>query len=203
MTLLRPFHPFCYGSIARGDINLSSDSDIIIDPSPTYKYEELLKNKWSSRSIIQATPYQGPKIIYQLNEQISLTVPFTTLSQRESEFINFGGSLSLPKFQNGEYSPGINKQLMLVEVQDKKGYSFKYISIKNIPIHLVARKVNTGVETILERIRVLSKRDEIGRTGLYVNHMLQEGEQPEEVLRKLANEKPSLRKILNRRKYRL
>ncbi|OLS20481.1 MAG: hypothetical protein HeimC3_40300 [Candidatus Heimdallarchaeota archaeon LC_3] len=203
MDKLRQFHPFCYGSIARGDIELSSDSDIIIDPTPSYKYELLLKEKWLSRTIIQATPNHGPKTVYEFPNKMHLTVPFTNLSQRESEFLNFGGKLSLPKFQNGEFSSGINKRLMLVESQDKKGFTFKYIAIKSMPIHLVARKVNVGVGIILERIRVLSKRDEIGRTGLFIKHILNPGDQPEGVLRELASKNSELRKALGRRKYRL
>ncbi|MHA1989504.1 MAG: hypothetical protein ACW981_05190 [Candidatus Hodarchaeales archaeon] len=203
MEQLRQFHPFCYGSIARGDVELTSDADIIIDPTPTYKYEEILKEKWLSRTLVQATPNQGPKVVYEFPNNISLSVPITDLSQRESEFLNFGGKLSLPKFQNGEYAIGINKRLMLVEPQDKKGFSFKYISVKSMPIHLVARKVNIGVGIILERIRVLSKRDEMGRTGLYLQHSLQPGEQPEKALKDLMKEKPALRKLLSKRKYRL
>ncbi|MFW9929375.1 MAG: hypothetical protein ACFFD1_08290 [Candidatus Thorarchaeota archaeon] len=202
MNKLREYHPYCYGSIARGDIELNSDADIIIDPTASYKYEPILSNKWISRTIIQTTPNHGPKVVYELPNKIHISVPFTELSSREIEFLSFGGKLNLPNFQNGEFSIGINKRLMLVEPLDRKGYSFKYTSIKSMPIHVVARRVNCGVEVILERIRVLTKRDRKGRTGVYLHHPLNKDEQPEEILRELIATNIGLKKTLARRHYR-
>ena len=200
MKKLQEFHPYCYGSIARGDITLTSDSDIIIDPTPSYKYELKLDIASIPRSLVQATPNSSPKVVYQITDKITLSVPFSRLSQREIEFINFGGKLDIHRFENNEFSPGINKQLMLVQVNDPKGYTFKYSSVLSQPIHLVARKVNCGVDIIMERIRVLKRRDEIGRTGLYINRELAPDEQPEEVIKKMSQTKPGLRKVMARRR---
>ena len=196
MNKMREYRPTIYGSIARGDVKESSDADIIIDPIPSFKYELILDQKWLSRSIVQATPNHTPKTVYELTNDIHLTVPFLPLSEREMDFVSFGGKLSLSRFQNGDYAVGINKALQLVEPVDQKGFSFKYTSLKSIPVHIAARKANCGVDVITERIRVLSKREEVGRKGLYVNEIIHESEQPEEALRRIAAINPGIRRIL-------
>ena len=139
MTKLREFHPYCYGSVARGDTTLHSDSDIVIDPTPSYKVEIAL-GEWLKRKIVQGTPNQTPKVVYQLavNPDIHLSVPFVNLSNRENDFIYFAGKLSLSKFQNGEHDIGVNKKLLFVEPLDSKGYNYQYTSKRDLQYHAVA-----------------------------------------------------------------
>ena len=202
MTKLREFHPYCYGSVARGDVSLHSDVDIVIDPAPSYKVEIAL-GEWLKRKIVQGTPNQTPKMVYQLGviPNIHLSVPFVQLSNRENDFISFAGKLSLSKFQNGEYAIGVNKKLLLVEPMDNKGNNYHYTSIRDLPYHDIAKKINVGVDIILERIRVLSRRDDIGRTGLYIDYELNPSEEPEKVLKELASQRQELRRLLQKEKF--
>ncbi|MEM4204547.1 MAG: hypothetical protein QXS54_10805, partial [Candidatus Methanomethylicaceae archaeon] len=52
---------------------------------------------------------------------------------------------------------------------------------------------------INERIRVLTRRDEIGRTGIYFKIELRDDENFEEKLRERAAKDPSLRRLLSQR----
>ena len=155
------------------------------------------------RKIVQGTPNQTPKMEYQLgvNTNIHLSVPFVQLSNRENDFISFAGKLSLTKFQNGEYANCVNKKLLLVEPMDNKGYNYHYTSIRDLPYNDIAKKINVGVDIILERIRVLSRRDDIGRTGLYIDYELNPSEEPEKVLKELASQRQELRRLLQKEKF--
>jgi len=53
-----------------------------------------------------------------------------------------------------------------------------------------------SVETVLDRVRVLTRRDKIGRTGLFIERELLPDETFESVLKKLADKKPEVRRRL-------
>jgi predicted nucleotidyltransferase len=48
-----------------------------------------------------------------------------------------------------------------------------------------------SLETVLDRVHALLRRDEVGRTGVFLERELAEGETFELALKKLAERKPS------------
>jgi len=52
------------------------------------------------------------------------------------------------------------------------------------------------VETVLDRVHALLRRDEVGRTGVFLERELAEGETFEMALKKLAKENPAVRRRL-------
>jgi hypothetical protein len=59
---------------------------------------------------------------------------------------------------------------------------------------VVAKRLGVSVETVLDRVRVLLRRDEVGRTGVFVKRELGAGETFELALKKLADENPAVRR---------
>ncbi|MEM1921670.1 MAG: DNA polymerase subunit beta, partial [Desulfurococcaceae archaeon] len=60
-----------------------------------------------------------------------------------------------------------------------------------------ASKLGISIETVLERIRVLSRRDEIGRTGVYVKYELSQNDSFEKTLNEIARKNPSIRERID------
>jgi predicted nucleotidyltransferase len=53
-----------------------------------------------------------------------------------------------------------------------------------------------SIETILERKRVLLKREKFGKTGVFIKREIEVGESTEDILKKLAKSKSIVRKKL-------
>ena len=53
-----------------------------------------------------------------------------------------------------------------------------------------------SVETVLDRVHALMKRDEVGRTGIFVKRELASDETFELALKRLAEENPAVRRKL-------
>jgi len=60
----------------------------------------------------------------------------------------------------------------------------------------VDEKLGVSVDIVKERVYVLTRRDESGRTGVYLKRRLAPHESFEEVLRRLRDEDPAIRKLL-------
>ncbi|MEM3105226.1 MAG: DNA polymerase subunit beta, partial [Candidatus Bathyarchaeia archaeon] len=60
----------------------------------------------------------------------------------------------------------------------------------------VARELGISVAVVEERVRVLKRRDEHGRTGLFVKRLLTEGENFESVLEEIVSKNPPARRRL-------
>ena len=58
----------------------------------------------------------------------------------------------------------------------------------------VARIVGVSPDIVKERVRVLTRRDKIGRTGVFLVEHLSEGEQFEEVLKRIIESNPAVRR---------
>ena len=56
-----------------------------------------------------------------------------------------------------------------------------------------------SIDIVRERVSVLMKRDEKGRTGVFIKRVLASDESFEEVLRKLEVRNPAVRKIIKTR----
>lgn len=190
-----------HGSLARGDVDETSDLDIVsMYPIGTGIVETLLfKHGYDivRRELIQATPYRVPKIVIYLDELTSISIPLTKLHKTEREFYKFGGEISLTELIRGARVPGVDKRLMLIEPTERGHIESSIIGRE----HYVAKKLGINIETVLERVRVLTRRDEIGRTGLYIKYVIPPDESVEHAIRKLAKRKVGLKKRLEENGY--
>ncbi len=194
----RGLSPIVHGSIARGDVNESSDVDVVVPyPAPPYMVELALESagyRPAKRIIVQATPSHTPKVYYALDEEELLMVsfPLVRLREREYEFYRFGGMLSLEGLVEDRRVPGVDKRLVLIEPTERGHRESPVIGRESE----VARIVGVSVETVLERVRVLTRRDQLGRTGVFIKYELAPGESVGEAVRRLAAENKHFRRIV-------
>ena len=190
-----------HGSIARGDVDENSDVDVFIPhPVPSYRVElalEMAGFKPYKKFIVQATPHHTPKAYIALDEKElqMVSFPLAKLTPREQEFYKFGGMIDLEGVENNVRVPGVDKRLILIEPTPRGHKESPVIGRESE----VARIVGVSIDIVLERVRVLSRRDEIGRTGVFVYYELVDDESFEEALSKLAKENPFLRRVLRER----
>ncbi len=168
------FDPVVHGSLARGDVDVNSDVDIVI-PYNIQPYEvelclERSKLTPTSKYVIQATPSSSLKayIELDLNGFKNISFPLTPLTPREYEFYRFGGSISYQDLIKNVRVPGVNKQLILVIPTEYGHDEYPVIGYEGY----VAKVVGVSVETVRERVEVLSRRNHLGRTGVYLNYPL-------------------------------
>jgi hypothetical protein len=196
LEMLEEFSPFVYGSLARGDVNRRSDIDIMIPhPFPSYSIELALSERITCRRIAQATPWHLIKAHIEL-EDATVSFPLVPPRKKEEEFYRFGGFLYRNDLERGERICGVDKRLIFIEPTSQ---GHKEVSIKGKE-NYVARKLGISLETIEERIRVLDRRDKIGRTGVYLNVTLAPEESFEEVLERIVSKNSHVRKRMNRSK---
>ncbi len=187
-------HPLVYGSVARGDITPNSDIDILIPETiPSYQIELSLtqiNEPILSRKIVMATPNHAIKAQIELREDTTLTFPLTPFEQRELEFYQFGGAISLTPLKNQQRVKGINKRLLLI-IPTKEGHH--ELSILHIPqTELV--KQGFPQRIIQERLRVLTQRDQKGRTGIFLEMHVENEETFESKLQTLTDRNPIVRR---------
>ena len=159
-----------HGSVARGDVKPTSDVDVaILEPvSPglvvlvleragfePYKYE-----------IVQATPGYVPKVYIYLDEREEMVVslPLARLGPREREFYRWGGELDPRGLREDRRVPGVSKDLRLIYPTSWGHVEAEIEGIEG----LVARILGVSIETVMERVRVLTRRREVGHTGPFV-----------------------------------
>ena len=183
-----------YGSAARGDVNAGSDIDIVLhDPVETYKVELPLAQKGynvESRELVMANPNSIPKAHIHLESNATITIPLFKPSTNEEEFYRFGGSVDIRSIENGQRVPGVTKKLLLIEPVEG-GHIESSIIGREVEI---SKKLKIGIETVNERIRVLSRRDSIGRTGVYLKEELDDDDSFESFWKRLSDRDPVLRR---------
>ncbi|MHA2053144.1 MAG: nucleotidyltransferase domain-containing protein [Candidatus Hodarchaeales archaeon] len=190
-------HGFVHGSVARGDITTNSDIDIHIPYLlPSFRLEIIDNYQYTTRYIIMGTPNSTIKGIIDLDPQISITFPLTKEKEREEEFYRFSGKISLNELRADKRVPGVTKQLILIEPMEK-GYWISSV-IANRTRSLRALKISQRI--LDERIRVLNRRNNIGRTGIYLKHMLSPEENFEQALHKLKSQNPVIRNFIKKSK---
>ncbi len=199
ITLLEMFNgldPFVYGSIARGDVNEKSDIDIIfLNQIPAFQIELILNTHGFenyARDIIMATPQDSIKLYIYLNEYEGLTVPLTKLERKALEFYNFGGKVDLTQLRNNIRVPGIDKRLVFIKPNPTGHEEYSIINQE----HIVAKELGIKIETIIERKKVLLRREKHGRTGVFLKKELTKEDSVEGILKSLANRKSIIRKKL-------
>ena len=191
MRRLRHVGPVVHGSIARGDVHAGSDIDIVLlHQVPSYAVEIALGSSPMRREIVQATPWHLVKGQIYLHEDISVTFPLVKPSPLEEEFYFFGGCIDLDGLEKGERVCGIDKRLMLIEPTETGHLEYSIVGQEAA----AARKVGVSLQMVKERVDVLSRRDRVGRTGIYLKRILEPDESFEDVLRNLASRDPNLKR---------
>ena len=186
-----------HGSIARGDITKKSDIDLFIQDQPSSFIVETALEKAdilvNGRVIVQATPTYTMKAYLELDENASVSFPLAKMRKVEREFCRFGGEATLKDLRDLLRTCGVDKRLMLIE-PTKEGHRESSIIGREEEI---AKLLGISVETVSDRVRTLTRRDEVGRTGVFVKRELSENETFEMVLKRLADQNPAVRRRLS------
>ena len=186
---------YVYGSIARGDVSKSSDVDIIV-PYPVSSYKlEMILGRSLRRELVQATPSMVLKGHIVLEPDVVVTFPLFKLMPREEEFYRWGGLVGKKELEEDIRVNGVDKRLLLVEPTESGHKESGVIGYE----HEVAKKVGVGIGIAQERVRVLTRRDNLGRTGVYLTRVLLDDESFEEVTKTLKDSDPALRRTIGRR----
>ncbi|MEM0014270.1 MAG: nucleotidyltransferase domain-containing protein [Zestosphaera sp.] len=184
------FNAIVHGSLARGDVTPSSDVDVVI----TYliqPYRAVLCLEDSGFTIykqyvVKATPAATPKAYMELDadgkEVVSFPLQETT--NTEWEFYRFGGTVALHELRSGVRVPGVNKNLVLIIPTDRGHIEAPVIDYEAY----VASILGVSINVVHERVRLLTRRDRLGRTGTYLTYVLKTNESFEEALTKLKKE---------------
>jgi predicted nucleotidyltransferase len=186
--------PIVHGSIARGDVSKTSDIDVFLpDPPSSFVIETALERSGFSgyqRSIIQATPLYALKGYIELDSETSLSFPLVKLRPVEKEFYRFGGQTTLATLKKNERVLGVDKRLMLIEPTNEGHVESAIVGREKE----VASLLGVSVNTVLDRVRALLRRDELGRTGVFIKRELMPDETFEQAMKKLADQKPAVRR---------
>ena len=185
-----------HGSIARGDVSKKSDIDIFIPvPPSSFLIETALEKAAISvnrRLVVQATPTYAMKAHIEIDEATTVSFPLMKMRRVESEFYNFGGEVNLERLQKNIRVPGVDKRLMLIEPTSK---GHRESTVVDREEH-VAETLGISAETVSDRVHTLLRRDEIGRTGVFIKEELVSGETFEMALKRIAARNPAVRRRL-------
>lgn len=195
----RGVEPLVHGSVARGDVDEKSDVDVFIpDQLPSYRVELALQDAglqvWK-REIVMATPWQLPKAHVYVEEKRSVTFPLVKPSRLELEFYHFGGAVGLEKIKREVRVPGVDKRLMLIEPTEN-GHVESSIVGREAE---VSKLVGVSLDIVRERLQVLRRRADVGRTGIFIQRALAPDENFEVVFKKLVEENPPMKLRLKER----
>lgn len=182
----RDIESIVHGSVARGDVDKDSDVDMMVPRVvPSYLVELALREaglQASKREIVMATPWQLPKAHVHLTENRMVTFPLVKPKSLEIEFYRFGGSVDLKQVGGEERVPGIDKRLLLIEPTGRGHIESQVIGREAE----VAKLLEVSLDIVRERVKVLTRREEIGRTGIFLQRSLAPGESFELVFRRIA-----------------
>ena len=192
MRALLAYSPVVHGSLARGDVHGASDVDVVIDHHvPSFSVELALRDHdFVKREIVQATPWHLIKGHIYVEDDVSVTFPLVKPTPVEEQFYRFGGSLDLESLEGGRRVPGIDKRLMLIEPTREGHLETSIVGRES----RAAKAIGVGLATVRERVDVLSRRDSIGRTGVYLKHGLSPDQSFEDVLRSLASRDANIKR---------
>ncbi|WP_456321969.1 nucleotidyltransferase domain-containing protein [Palaeococcus sp. (in: euryarchaeotes)] len=191
MERLKDFDPHVYGSIARGDVRKDSDIDIIIPYKvPSFLVELALEGLILRRRIVMATPWHLIKGHIEIDEETTVTFPLINPNDRELEFYRWGGMLDIWGVKTKERVPGVNKKLILI-VPTEKGHMEQEVVGRESE---VAKLLGVSIELVGERVKILTRRDSIGRTGIYLNEEVPDWMSFEEALKMIADRDSNVRR---------
>ena len=183
-----------HGSIARGDVSEKSDVDVFLQTSASsFSVETALEKagiRMERRLIVQATPTYAMKAHIEIAERVSATFSLMKMRRVEREFYSFGGKVSLQDIRKGLRAEGVDKRLMLIE-PTREGHRESTVVGRE---EQVARILGVSVETVMDRVHALTRRDQVGRTGVFVEEELRDNETFEMALARLADMNPAVRR---------
>jgi predicted nucleotidyltransferase len=192
------YSPIIYGSIARGDVDEESDVDVFIEQVVNPALLETIVEKhlggWVKRTVIQATPGYVVKGYIYIDELVSISFPLIEMLPNEAEFYSIAGKLSYGEVLENKRCGGMNKSMMIIIPVEDGHMEFP---ARQDP-DLAAKLIGVDPKALRERLHVLEKRKEHGRTGTYVEVELDEGSTFTQVLKTIINENPILRRRLNK-----
>jgi hypothetical protein len=185
-----------HGSIARGDVSKKSDIDVFLpEQHSSFSVENALEAAGfpsDKRILIQATPALAFKGYIELGENRCVSFPLLKMRRTEKEFYTYGGELGLQMLRDSSRVAGVDKRLMLIEPTTTGHVKSEIVGREEE----VARFLGISANTVYDRVRALLRRDEIGRTGVFIERVLSKGETFEMVLQSLARENPAVRRRL-------
>jgi predicted nucleotidyltransferase len=185
-----------HGSIARGDVSEKSDIDVFLpDPPSSFAIETALERAHvpvNRRVVVQATPLYAVKGYIEVDEQRCVSFPLVKLRHVEKDFYRFSGETSLPTLKKDIRVSGVDKRLMLIEPTLRGHVESSIVGREGTVAHLLGVSLNT----VLDRVHALLRRDEVGRTGVFIERELSPDETFEMVLKKLADQNPAVRRRL-------
>lgn len=189
-------HAITHGSIARGDVTEKSDVDVFIPQQPSSFLVETALERASipinRRLIVQATPTYAIKAHIEVDEKASISFPLIKMRKTEREFYKFGGEVTLKDLKADLRVPGVDKRLVLIEPTEKGHRESTIVGCED----QVAKMLKISVETVLDRVHALLRRDDVGRTGVFIEKEVAEDETFELALKRLADENPAVRRRL-------
>jgi predicted nucleotidyltransferase len=194
-----PVESLVYGSVARGDVSTTSDVDIVVlGEVPSYAVEMALDQDFHvmERRITIASPNSVPKASIALDQGTEVSWPLLPPTEREMEFYRFGGAIDAIGAGARERAPGVSKRLLLVEPVEEGHVE---TSIVGLEVD-AARRLALPVEVVMERVRVLTRRDSVGRTGVFRSVAVEEGVTFEQALDAMAVSTPAIRRQLQYRR---
>jgi hypothetical protein len=198
LEALENFHleAVVHGSIARGDVTQKSDIDVFIPYQvSSFMVETALEKAGvpvNRRLVVQATPTYAMKAYMEIGENASVSFPLMKMRKVEREFYRFGGEVSIKNLRNGLRIHGVDKRLMLIEPTTEGHMESTVVGREE---H-VAKTLGISVETVLDRVHALLRRDEVGRTGVFIEKELSADETFEMALKRLADQNPAVRRRL-------
>lgn len=185
-----------HGSIARGDISDKSDIDIFAESQPSsFTVETALEKAnipLADRMIVQATPTYAMKAHIQIDEKTTVSFPLMKLRKVEREFYTFGGLADLKRLKEDFRACGVDKRLMLIEPTPQGHRESTIVGNEQ----QTAKLLGISAETVLDRVHTLLRRDEIGRTGVFLKAQLNADETFEMALERFAKKNPAVRRRL-------
>lgn len=189
-------HSIVHGSIARGDVSANSDIDVFIaEPPSSFAIETALERAGltiNRRFLVQATPSYAVKSYIELDPQRVVSFPLLKLRPTEREFYRFSGEATLQTLRDNVRVTGVDKRLMLIEPTPKGHVESTIVGSEETVAHLL----HISVDTVLDRVHALLRRDKIGRTGVFIKRELTSDETFEMVLKQLADQNPAVRRRL-------
>lgn len=185
-----------HGSIARGDIVPESDIDVFVpNPPSSFLLENALETcgfSASRRLVVQATPSYAMKGYMEIDERRCVSFPLMKLRSVERDFYMFGGEADLATLNRKQRARGVDKRLMLIEPTSTGHVESTIVGREQA----VANRLGVSIETVFDRVHALLRRDEVGRTGVFIEKELSAGDPFEMVLKELADQNPAVRRRL-------
>ncbi len=130
----------------------------------------------------------------EIDETTTVSFPLMEMRRVEREFYRFGGEISLTQLKANVRVAGVDKRLMLIEPTEKGHVESSVVCREESS----AKILGVSAETVLDRVRALTRRDTIGRTGVFVKQELTSDETFELALKKLSDLNPAVRRRMQK-----